>query len=78
LNSTHRKDTIGNPLISEITGKELFKQPIDKKKTSMPSSTIMPISLINKLDSKLSKANKLSKTGGGSLEVSFPHSIKNS
>ncbi len=75
MSSTLRKEALGNPLISEITGRELFKQPIDRKKASIQGPSMLPI--MNKHDHKSNKLNsKTSKCG--SLEVSFPHTIKNS
>jgi transposase-like protein len=45
----------------------------------LPASSIQPICLINKLESKSGKIfRKLSKSGTASLELSFPHVMKNS
>ena len=75
--STLRKETLGNPLVSEITGKELFKQQIDRKKTSIQAPTMLPTHIMHKHDQKTNKLNSKS-SKCGPLEVSFPHTIKNS
>ena len=53
--STLRKETLCNPLVSEITGKELFKQQIDRKKTSIQAPTMLPTHLMHKHDQKSNK-----------------------